>query len=70
MNSDTDRVIKKAQVYAKLNYRKGMDVFADDYSREEWIGFVTKFNGEIMEWQEVKRLMRAFADASLGLLKK
>lgn len=70
MSSNTDRAIKKARIFAKLNYRNGMDVFADCYSREELIDFMTDSDGEIMEWQEVKRLMRAFADASLDLLKK
>lgn len=69
-DSSADRVIRKARVLAKINYRKGMDIFLDCYSHEEWLDFVTDSNGQVMEWKEVQKIMRGLADASLDLLKK
>jgi len=69
MSNNADKVIKKARVFAKHNYRRGMDIFVDCYSQEEWVDFVTE-RGEIMEWREVQKIMRGFADASIDLLKK
>lgn len=69
MSNNADKVIDKARIFAKINYLRGMDTFVECYGREEWVDFVTDFDGEIMEWKEVQRLMRAFADASIDLRK-
>ena len=65
MDLQVDRVIEKAQKLAEDNYLNGMDAFVECYGRDEWVDFVTDFDGEIMGWGEVKRLMKLVADASI-----
>lgn len=56
-----DVVIEKAKAYAKNNYNNGMDFFVECFDRDQWVEEVSREDGTLMTWREVKKSMREYA---------
>ena len=56
-----DVVIEKAKAYAKDNYNNGMDFFVECFDRDQWVEEVSREDGTLMTWREVKKSMREYA---------
>lgn len=56
-----DVVIEKAKAYAEDNYNNGMDFFVECYDRDQWVEEVSREDGTLKTWREVKKAMRKHA---------
>ncbi len=63
-----DVVIEKAKAYAEANYNNGMDFFVECYEREEWVDEVSRLDGTLKPWREVKKAMREHADSRARIM--
>ena len=55
-----DVVIGKAKAYAEDNYNNGMDFYVECYDQEQWVKEVSRENGTLMTWREVKKEMNIY----------
>ena len=56
-----DVVIGKAKAYAEDNYSNGMDFYVECYDQEQWVEEVSREDGTLMTWREVKKEMKEFS---------
>jgi len=56
-----DVVIEQAKAYAKDNYDNGMDFYVECYDQEQWVQEVSREDGTLMTWKEVKKEMKDFS---------
>ena len=57
-----DFVIEKAKAFAEENYNNGMDFYVECYERDQWMEEVSREDGTLKPWQEVKKAMKKRAD--------
>jgi len=63
-----DKIIKKAKAYAEDNYNNGMDFFVECYERDQWVEEVSREDGTLMTWREVKKSMRKHANFRTSIM--
>ena len=63
-----DKIIEKAEAYAEANYNNGMDFFVECYERDQWIEEVSREDGTLMTWEEVKKAMREHANLRTSIM--
>jgi hypothetical protein len=63
-----DVVIEKAKAYAEDNYNNGMDFFVECYERDQWEEEVSREDGTLKPWREVKKSMRKHADLRTAVM--
>ena len=57
-----DVVIEKAKAFAEENYDNGFDLFVECYEQEQWVEEVSREDGTLMTWAEVKKNMKDYAE--------
>ena len=57
-----DKIIEKAKAYAEANYNNGMDFFVECYERDQWVDEVSRLDGTLKTWREVKKAMKEHAE--------
>ena len=57
-----DVVIEKAKAFAEENYNNGKDFYVECYERDQWMEELSREDGTLKPWQEVKKAMKKRAD--------
>jgi len=57
-----DVVIEKAKAFAEENYNNGFDFYVECYEQEQWVQEVSREDGTLMTWSEVKKSMKESVD--------
>jgi hypothetical protein len=63
-----DVVIEKAKAYAEANYNNGMDFFVECYERDQWVDEVSRLDGTLKPWREVKKAMKKHAESRAEIM--
>ncbi len=53
-----DVVIEKAKAFAEENYNNGFDFYVECYDQEQWVEKVSRKDGTLMTWAQVKKSMK------------